>query len=73
MGVIIFILGMIFGSFCTCGLLVGHYNNSKVGKLRLDRSTGDAFLFLELEVPVEYALSQKEVLLEVDLNDITRQ
>lgn len=70
---IAFIIGMVFGAVCMAAFLTGHYNNQRIGKLRVDRSTGDNYLFLELEVPIELALSQKEALLEVDLSDITRE
>lgn len=73
MALIAFIIGMIMGAVFMAAFLTGHYHNERIGKLRVDRSTGDNYLFLELEVPIELALSQKEALLEVDLSDITRE
>ena len=49
------------------------YEHCKVGKLRIDDSTGDTYLFLELGVPIETILDQKTVVMEVDLSPITRE
>lgn len=70
--VVFFIVGILFGAFSMAGYLTGHYKNQRVGKLRVDDSTGDTYMFMQLEVPPEILLQQKEIILEVDLSDITR-
>ncbi len=74
---VIIIIG---GLICTVVGFVGglalsnnYYKNSKVGKLRIDTSTGDPYLFLELSTPIEFVLQQEEITLDVDLEPITRQ
>lgn len=70
--IVFFIVGILFGAFAMGGYLTGYYKNQRVGKLRVDDSTGDTYMFMQLEVPPEILLQQKEILLEVDLSDITR-
>lgn len=60
------VVGCIIGSTIT----KSSYRYMRIGKLRMDDSTGDPYLFLELSVPVEAALEQKEVVMEVDLTPI---
>lgn len=61
------VVGYIVGSAITKSA----YRYQRIGKLRMDDSTGDPYLFLELSTPVEIALEQKEVVLTVDLTPIT--
>lgn len=65
-GAICIIVGFLGG----CAIMKEAYQNSKVGKLRIDDSTGESYLFLELSVPIEYVLQQKEVVLDVDLTPL---
>lgn len=65
-GAICIIVGFLGG----CAIKKEAYHNSKVGKLRIDDSTGESYLFLELSVPIEYVLQQKEVILDVDLTPL---
>lgn len=68
---------IIGGLICTVVGFIGglslsnhYYESSKVGKLRMDTSTGDLYLFLELSAPTEFVLHQKEVVLDVDLTPL---
>jgi hypothetical protein len=70
--IVAFISGIVLGGVCMGALITHAYKQYRVGKLRIDRSTGDPYLFMQLNVPVEFVLSQKEIVLEVDLNDLTR-
>jgi hypothetical protein len=67
------VIGLILGFLGGAGTMKDTYKHSKVGKLRMDDSTEDTYLFLELHVPVETVLQQKECLLEVDLTPLTRE
>lgn len=73
LNVILMIVAIIIGFIGGCAVTKGAYSHSKIGKLRTDDSTGDPYLFLELSVPVEVALQQKVVVMEVDLTPITRE
>lgn len=67
------VIGLILGVIGGAGIMKEAYKSDKIGKLRMDDSTGDPYLFLELHVPVEVALQRKECLLEVDLTPLTRE
>ena len=66
-GIVCLIVGCIIGS----AISKQSYRYMRIGKLRMDDSTGDPYLFLELSVPVEIALEQKEVVMTVDLTPIS--
>ena len=66
-----FVVGVVFGGACVGGFMAGHQKRLKVGKIRVDNSTGDLYLFMELEAPVGYVLDQKNIQLEVDLRPLT--
>lgn len=66
------VIGLILGVIGGAAIMKGVYKSDKIGKLRMDDSTGDPYLFLELCVPVEVALQRKECLLEVDLTPLTQ-
>lgn len=66
------VIGLILGALGGAAIMKEAYKSDKIGKLRMDDSTGDPYLFLELHVPVEVALQRKECVLEVDLTPITQ-
>ena len=66
------VIGLILGFLGGSAIMKEAYKSDKIGKLRMDDTTGDPYLFLELHVPVEVALQRKECLLEVDLTPITQ-
>ena len=66
------VIGIVIGVLGGAAIMKEAYKSDKIGKLRMDDSTGDPYLFLELHVPVEVALQRKECLLEVDLTPITQ-
>jgi len=68
-----FIIGLLIGGSSVGAFMAGKHNHKRVGKLRMDNSTGEPYLFMEVEVPINYILEQKEILLEVDLTPITRE
>ena len=68
-----FVIGSVFGGGCVMAVKNSRHKRSRVGKLRMDDSTGDTYLFLELDVPVDYVLNSKEITLDVDLSPITRE
>lgn len=70
---VFFIVGLLLGGFSVGSFMAGKHDNKRVGKLRMDVSTGEPYLFMEVEVPINYVLEQKEILLEVDLTPITRE
>jgi hypothetical protein len=70
--IVAFVAGIVLGGLSMGAVITHMYKQYRVGKLRIDRSTGDPYLFMQLNVPVEFVLSQKEIVLEVDLNDLTR-
>lgn len=72
MTILFFIIGTVFGGACAGGFMAGRYKHKQVGKLRMDDSTGEPYLFMEVEVPVPYILAQKQILLEVDLTPLTQ-
>ena len=66
------VIGLILGVIGGAAVMKETYKADKIGKLRMDDTTGDPYLFLELHVPVEVALQRKECLLEVDLTPLTQ-
>lgn len=66
------VIGLVLGALGGAAVMKEAYKADKIGKLRMDDTTGDPYLFLELHVPVEVALQRKECLLEVDLTPITQ-
>ena len=69
--VIIAVACLVVGYIAGRAITKSAYRYQRIGKLRMDDSTGDPYLFLELSTPVEIALEQKEVVLTVDLTPIT--
>lgn len=44
--------------------------NNSIGSLRIDQSDPDGpYLFLELNEPIEYVMSQKKVVMSVEVKD----
>lgn len=68
-----FIVGLLLGGSIVGGFMAGKHDNKRIGKLRMDVSTGEPYLFMEVEVPINYILEQEEILLKVDLAPITRE
>lgn len=68
-----FIVGLLLGGSSVGAFMAGKHNHKRVGKLRMDNTTGEPYLFMEVEVPINYILEQKEILLKVDLAPITRE
>lgn len=73
--ILFFVIGVILGGSCVGAFLTGSHKHKRVGKLRMDNSTGEPYLFMELTdgIPVQYILGQDEILLKVDLTPITRE
>lgn len=73
--ILFFIIGVALGGSCVGAFLTGRHKHKRVGKLRMDDSTGEPYLFMELVdgIPVQYILGQDEILLKVDLTPITRE
>lgn len=70
---ILCVVCFIFGALCSAALVVEAYKKDKVGTLKMDYSTGEPYLFLQLNVPMEMVLEKKEVLLDVEPRvDLTR-
>ena len=67
-----FIVGLLLGGSSVGAFMVGKHNHKRVGKLRMDNSTGEPYLFMEVEVPIPYILAKKQILLEVDLTPLTQ-
>lgn len=63
--VLCFILGVVVG----ITLAVTFSRKSPAGTLKIDRTTGDPFMFLELGVPVEEMLKMDQVVLNVSRDD----
>lgn len=70
---IAFLIGFLIGSLVTMASISISRKHKRVGKLRMDDSTGDPYLFMEIEKPIEYILCRREILLEIDLTPITRE
>lgn len=70
--VVCLIVGFIAGASFVHYRKKAYLKQIRIGKLRMDDTTGDPYLFLELSVPIEVALHQKECVMEVDLNPITQ-
>lgn len=68
-----FVIGTVFGGACVGSFMAGHQKRLKVGKIRMDNSTGDLYLFMELEAPIDYVLDCKNIQLEVDLTPLTQE
>lgn len=66
---IIWLIGVCVGGAITA--VITYHKPS--GVLKMDRSTGDPYLFLELSVPVEKLLKMDSVVLKVDPTDIARR
>lgn len=59
---------------CVGGVVVAALSVQKPsGTLKMDCSTGDPYLFLELSVPIEDILNKDSVVLNVDPTDIARR
>lgn len=73
--ILFFVIGVVLGGSCVGAFLTGSHKHKRVGKLRMDDSTGEPYLFMELMdgIPVQYILGQDEILLKVDLTPITRE
>lgn len=73
--IMFFVIGVVLGGLCVGVFLTVRHKNKRVGKLRMDNSTGEPYLFMELMdgIPVQYILGQDEILLKVDLTPITRE
>lgn len=73
--ILFFVIGFVLGGSCIGAFLTGSHKHKRVGKLRMDNSTGEPYLFMELMdgIPVQYILGQDEILLKVDLTPITRE
>lgn len=69
----IFLLGYVVGGVLWAYLMTKILNEKPCGTLKMDRSTGDPYLFLELSVPVEKLLKMDSVVLKVDPTDIARR
>lgn len=69
--VIVALVGFVIGCLIGRTMTKSSYKYMRIGKLRMDDSTGTPYLFLELSTPVEVALEQKEVVMTVDLTPIT--
>lgn len=67
------VIGLVLGFTIGSVFMRLRHHAPTIGKLRMDDSTGDTYLFLELNVPVEVALQNKNCLLDVDLEPITRE
>ncbi len=72
MAILFFVIGTVFGGSCVGCFMAGRHKHKRIGKLRMDDSTGEPYLFMEVEVPVQYILAQNQILLDVDLTPITR-
>lgn len=72
--ILFFVIGVVLGGSCVGAFLTGSHKHKRVGKLRMDNSTGEPYLFMELMdgIPVQYVLGQKQILLEVDLTPLTQ-
>lgn len=73
--VLFFVIGVVLGGSCVGAFLSGSHKHKRVGKLRMDDSTGEPYLFMELMdgIPIQYILGQDEILLKVDLTPLTRE
>lgn len=70
---VFFIVGLLLGGSSVSAFMAGKHKHKRVGKLRMDNTTGKPYLFMEVEVPIDYILEQEEILLKVDLAPITRE
>lgn len=66
---IAFAAGVLIGSITT-QLIRRKKQKGYLGTLKMDNSTGDPYLFLEIHVPIDVILSQCEVTFDVDHGDI---
>lgn len=69
--VVCLIVGFIAGASFVHYRKKAYLKQIRIGKLRMDDTTGDPYLFLELSVPIEIALQNKSCLMDVDLSPIT--
>ena len=69
---IAFGVGVLIGSIVTQIIKsIKHRKTSNyLGTLKLDCSTGDPYLFLEMHAPIDVILSQGEVIFDVDCSGI---
>lgn len=65
---ITFAAGVLFGSIVT-QLIKRRKPKGYLGTLKMDNSTGDPYLFLEIHAPIDVILSQAEVTFDVDHSD----
>lgn len=65
---IAFAVGVLIGSIVTLVIKSIKNRNPRgyLGTLKIDHSTGDPFLFLEIHAPIDVILSQGEVTFDVD-------
>ena len=66
------IVGFVAGTLASNFRWKSHMKQIRIGKLRMDDTTGDPYLFLELSVPIEIALQNTECIMEVDLTPLTQ-
>jgi hypothetical protein len=70
---IAFAVGVLIGSIVT--LIIRSIKDRKprgyLGTLKIDYSTGDPYLFLEMHAPIDVILSRGEVTFDVDHGGIT--
>ena len=73
--ILFFVIGVVLGGLCVGAFLTVRHKHKRVGKLRMDNSTGEPYLFMDLTdgIPIQYILGQDEILLKVDLTPITRE
>lgn len=69
---IAFVIGVLIGSIIT-RLIKRRKPKAYLGTLKMDYSTGEPYLFLEVHAPIDVILSRSEVTFDVDSNrTITR-
>lgn len=69
----IFLLGYVIGGVFWGFFVAKIQQRESSGTLKMDRSTGDPYLFLELSEPIEEVLKMDSVVLKVDPTDIARR
>lgn len=66
---IAFAAGVLFGSIVTL-FIKRRKPKGYLGTLKMDNSTGDPYLFLEIHAPIDVILSRGEVTFDVDHGDV---
>lgn len=66
---IVFAAGVLVGSIVT-QLIRRKKPKRYLGTLKMDNSTGDPYLFLEIHAPIDVILSQGEVTFDVDNGNV---